>query len=105
MISFTPQSARGIAARSAHTAPATIPAAIIVGRSAPAPHVENVNAAHDAPIAPAWNCPSAPMFHRRIRKGIATARPQRASGTAFRSDCVSANSEPNAPRRSASTAA
>ena len=74
MISFTPESARGTAASSAQSAPATIDATIISGRRAPArPASENVSATHVAPIAPAWNWPSAPMFQSRIRS---RARPR-----------------------------
>ena len=100
MISFTPQSARGIAAIKAQTAPATIAATTISGRRTSAEAVEKVSAAQVAPIAPTWNCPSAPMFQSRIRRQTATARPVSASGIAFSAVCVSANLEPNAPRRS-----
>jgi hypothetical protein len=36
-----------------------------------------------APSAPIKNCPSAPMFHRRIRKATEQARPTRMSGVAL----------------------
>src|SRR5450756_3217686 len=39
----------------------------------------------DAPQAPIRNWPSAPMFHRRIRKARAQARPVRISGVAMTS--------------------
>jgi hypothetical protein len=51
-----------------------------------------------APKAPKKNCPSAPMFHKRIRNANEHAKPTKINGVAFTNVSENTPTEPNEAR-------
>ena len=82
MTSPTPRRVRMSAGNSAQTAPATHEARRTAGRTSSAGRVPAFRPTQTPAMAPAYSCPSAPMFHTPARKAMATASPDRMSGTA-----------------------
>ena len=85
-----------------HSPPAMAPASIIAGMTmiagVPAGRIGARTIAL-APQAPSRNCPSAPMFHSRIRNASEQARPVRISGVALTSVSEMTPTLPNAAPR------
>ncbi len=84
-----------------HSAPAAMPARIISGMATQRDVWAEISGSSTtalAPHAPMKNCPSAPMFHSRMRNASVHARPTRISGVAFTSVSEKTSIPPNDER-------